>query len=54
MCVNRARRFQVKKFIRTSYNMIDELADHSIVNNKIIIERIYNFLIVRPFNLLHR
>ena len=43
VCVNRARRFQVKQFIRTSYNMIDELADQSIVNNKIIIERIYNF-----------
>ena len=42
MCVNRARGFQVKKFIRTSYNMIDELADQSIVNNKIIIEGIYN------------
>ena len=33
VCVNRARRFQVKKkFIRTSYNMIDELANQSIVN----------------------
>ena len=32
-----------KKFICTSYNMIDELANQSIVNNKIIIERIYNF-----------
>ena len=31
-----------KKFICTSYNMIDELANQSIVNNKIIIERIYN------------
>ena len=26
-----------KKFIRTSYNMIDELANQSIVNNKIIV-----------------
>ena len=42
VCVNRARRFQVKKLIRTSYNMIDELTDQSIVNKKII-ERVYNF-----------
>ena len=42
-CVYRARGFQVNKFIRTSYNMIDEITDQSIVNNKIITERIYNF-----------
>ena len=42
-CVYRARGFQVNKFIRTSYNMIDEITDQSIVNNKIVTERIYNF-----------
>ena len=32
-----------KKFIHTSYNLVDVIAYDSIVNNNIITERIYNF-----------
>ena len=42
----RTRGFQVtkkKKFIHTSYSLVDVIAYDSIVNNNIITERIYNF-----------